>query len=304
MIPQTDIAPSRGGQKIEPSGFVLVDKPAGLTSFQVLSPLKRLFQTRRIGHAGTLDQEATGLIIAAVGKATRLLSHIESANKTYVFRLHLGRETDSLEFNGKILREAPLAARSSKDLEDILPQFLGQQKQIPPTFSAIKIAGHRASDLARKGQEVSLHPRQIEVFHLALQTLPPKTEFRTDFDLSCHCTKGTYIRALGRDLAKALGTIGCVSQIRRTAIGKIMVQEALAPEEIQPSHLFPPEALLSWPQMEISTSHLANLRQGKRLAFPTEFCPTRGPVFAMHEGVARTACHWDGVWLSPEIQLG
>lgn len=256
-------------EKNEPVGFVLLDKPAGLTSFQLLFPIKRRFHTKRVGHAGTLDQEATGLMVAAVGKATRLLDHIEAASKVYSFKLHLGRETDTLEYTGNILSEQSYAQRTAEQLSTVIPQFVGVVAQIPPAYSAIKIEGTRASDLVRQGKEPEMKARSVEIF--TLDILNPQDGVTTDtFYLRCHCSKGTYIRSLGRDLAKALGTVGSVSQIRRLAIGNLHVENGQSIENPEALQLIRPEDVLPWPKLEVSDSELAAIWQGKRIRIDLE----------------------------------
>ncbi len=296
----------------EASGFVLLNKPAGMTSFQLLYPLKRQFKTRRVGHAGTLDQEATGLMVTAVGKCTRLLEHIESGNKTYQFRLHLGRETDTLEYGAQIISEDAQGARTRVQLAQVIGSFLGVQAQKPPVYSAIKIAGKRASDLAREGKEVEMKLRTVQIFSLDLCIETPEDSLtpREYFDLICHCSKGTYIRSLGRDIALALGTVGSVSMIHRTAIGSLCVENGQSPADPESLVLLAPEQVLPWPRVEVSSQELANLRQGKRIPLDParlnqvqEDAGHKAHVFALHDSVAVTACLFDEGMLAPEIQL-
>jgi len=248
----------------EPSGFILLDKPTGITSFQALYPVKKVFHTRRVGHAGTLDQEASGLIVAAVGKCTRLLSYIEAQDKVYRFVLHLGRETDTLEWTGNILSEDTQGARTGNALEIALKRFMGAQEQIPPQYSAIKIAGHRASDLVRKGQDVEMKPRPIFIHDLELVEYGcfVSPEPRKEFNLRCHCSKGTYIRSLARDIACELGTSGCASGIRRTSIGNIPVERAVQPQQLTLEHLVAPDKMLDWPVLDVDANGIGRLLQG------------------------------------------
>lgn len=292
-------------EKSEPVGFVLLDKPAGLTSFQLLFPLKRRFQTKRVGHAGTLDQEATGLMVAAVGKCTRLLDQIEAASKTYSFRLHLGRETDTLEYSGTIIQEIPNSQRTAEQLRSVIPQFVGCIAQIPPAYSAIKIEGRRASDLVREGKEIDLKARTVEIFTLDIQNAVDGVE-STEFDFICHCSKGTYIRSLGRDLAVALGTVGSVSLIRRLAIGDIRVEQGQSIAEPETLALVAPEHLLLWPKLEMNDSEIAALWQGKRLRIDTTRIGGVGDLpklFAIRKGAAVAVCRLEGGVVHPEILL-
>lgn len=292
------------------SGFVLLDKIAGETSFKALFPLKRVFCTKRVGHAGTLDLRASGLIIAATGRATRLLPYVEAKDKCYTFRLHLGYETDTLEWDGEvvsvderretrdergevechsegvILSEEP-EARSRRiqcgkpsitraALEAVLPQFIGDIDQVPPNYCAVKINGHRASDLMNRGREIELKPRRIHIESLKIIGEGLVTEGCTGkcfatFDLECNCSKGTYIRSLGRDLARALGTCGCVSMIRRHRIGEVTVDRAVRGDALTPEHLLPVDQVLDFPVVRLNDDQVKAIRLGN-------WVPWRTPV--------------------------
>jgi len=292
------------------SGFVLLDKIAGETSFKALFPLKRVFCTKRVGHAGTLDLRASGLIIAATGRATRLLPYVEAKDKCYTFRLHLGYETDTLEWDGEvvsvderletrdesgevechsegvILSEEP-EARSRRiqcgkpsitraALEAVLPQFIGDIDQIPPKYCAVKIDGRRASDWMERGKQIELKPRRIHISSLKVIGEGFETEgasgksFAT-FDLECNCSKGTYIRALGRDIARALGTCGCVSMIRRHRIGNVTVDRAVRGDALTPEHLLPVDQVLDFPVVRLNDDQVKAIRLGN-------WVPWRTPV--------------------------
>ena len=259
------------------SGFVLLDKIAGETSFKALFPLKRVFCTKRVGHAGTLDLRASGLIIAATGRATRLLPYIEAKDKCYTFRLHLGYETDTLEWDGEVVEQDDRSLSVTRaDLEAVLPQFIGDIDQVPPNYSAVKIDGHRASDLANRGREIELKPRRIHIESLKVVGEGLVTEGCTGksfatFDLECNCSKGTYIRSLGRDLARALGTCGCVSMIRRHRIGDVTVDRAVRGEALTPEHLLPVDQVLDFPVVRLNDDQVKAIRLGN-------WVPWRTPV--------------------------
>ena len=266
------------------SGFVLLDKIAGETSFKALFPLKRVFCTKRVGHAGTLDLRASGLIIAATGRATRLLPYIEAKDKCYTFRLHLGYETDTLEWDGEVVEqdEVNVIASEAKQsinraaLEAVLPQFIGDIDQVPPNYCAVKINGHRASDLANRGREIELKPRRIHIESLKVVDEGKVTEGCTGkcfatFDLECNCSKGTYIRSLGRDLARALGTCGCVSMIRRHRIGDVTVDRAVRGDALTPEHLLPVNQVLDFPVVRLNDDQVKAIRLGN-------WVPWRTPV--------------------------
>ena len=280
------------------SGFVLLDKIAGETSFKALFPLKRVFCTKRVGHAGTLDLRASGLIIAATGRATRLLPYIEAKDKCYTFRLHLGYETDTLEWDGEVVSvDERLETRDESschpgaegdrircgvpsvtraDLEAVLSQFIGDIDQVPPNYCAVKINGHRASDLANRGREIELKPRRIHIESLKVIGEGLVTEGCTGkcfatFDLECNCSKGTYIRSVGRDLARALGTCGCVSMIRRHRIGNVTVDHAVRGDALTPEHLLPVDQVLDFPVVRLNDDQVKAIRLGN-------WVPWRTPV--------------------------
>lgn len=291
----------------EPSGFILLDKPAGITSFQALFPVKKVFHTRRVGHAGTLDQEASGLIVAAVGKCTRLLNYIESQDKLYRFKLHLGRTTDTLEWCGETTQEDLTGARSANALEVSLRHFLGEIDQVPPLYSAIKIEGRRASDLARKGHEVEMKSRRVTIHDVELAEYGcfVSPEPRKEFNLKCHCSKGTYIRSLARDIAVDMGTVGCASAIRRTAIGSILVEKAVSPANLTPENLLSPDLLLGWDKLLIDEAGMGRLLQGNWVPW-SESCETdcSGMVFVADEtGHIRMAAEREAGRLVPKFHL-
>lgn len=278
------------------SGFVLLDKIAGETSFKALFPLKRVFCTKRVGHAGTLDLRASGLIIAATGRATRLLPYVEAKDKCYTFRLHLGYETDTLEWDGEVVSvderletrdesgchpgaegdriQCGVPSVTRADLEAVLPQFIGDIDQIPPKYCAVKIDGRRASDWMERGKQIELKPRRIHISSLKVIGEGFETEgasgksFAT-FDLECNCSKGTYIRALGRDIARALGTCGCVSMIRRHRIGKVTVDQAVRGDALTPEHLLPVDQVLDFPVVRLNDDQIKAIRLGNWVPWHT-----------------------------------
>ncbi len=328
-----------------PSGFILLDKAAGETSFKALFPLKRVFCTKRVGHAGTLDLRASGLIIAATGRATRLLPYVEAKDKCYTFRLHLGYETDTLEWDGDvveqdeschpgaeeendesvILSEAQRSRRiqgglTREDLEAILPQFTGDIDQVPPRYCAVKIDGRRASDWAERGKDFEMKPRRIHIESLKVVGEGGLTEgcsgkeFAT-FDIECVCSKGTYVRALGRDIARALGTCGCVSQIRRHRIGKVSVESAVRGEDLTREHLKSVEQVLDFPVVKLDADQMAVIRKGNWIPWResvegAEKQQGRGDdcerlVFAADaSGNVLSVCRYEPGRICPKIYLG
>ena len=302
------------------SGFILLDKVAGETSFKALFPLKRVFCTKRVGHAGTLDLRASGLIIAATGRATRLLPYVEAKDKCYTFRLHLGYETDTLEWDGDVTEQGAALTVSRAALESVLPQFTGDIDQVPPRYCAVKIDGRRASDWAERGKDFEMKPRRIHIESLKVVGEGGVTEgcsgkeFAT-FDIECVCSKGTYVRALGRDIARALGTCGCVSQIRRHRIGKVSVESAVRGEDLTREHLKPVEQVLDFPVVKLDADQMAVIRKGNWIPWReaiegAEKQQGRGNdcerlVFAADaNGNVLSVCRYEPGRICPKIYLG
>jgi tRNA pseudouridine55 synthase len=290
-----------------------LDKIAGETSFKALFPLKRVFSTKRVGHAGTLDLRASGLIIAATGRCTRLLPFIEAKDKCYSFRLHLGYETDTLEWDGEVVEQDERTLAITREaLEAVLPQFTGDIEQVPPKYCAVKINGVRASDLMERGRNIELKPRKIHIGELKVIGEGEVTEgcsgkeFAT-FDLICECSKGTYIRALGRDIGRALGTYACVSQIRRHRIGNVTLDKAVRGENLTRENLLPVDAVLDFPVVRLTDEQVAVIRQGNWLPWKekVEGVGPEGHVFAANmQGEVLSLCHYEPGRIKPKFYLG
>ena len=202
-------------------GIVIVDKPAGWTSQDVTAKLRGVFHTRRIGHGGTLDPMATGVLPVFVGRATRGVEFFEHAEKTYVTTLRLGISTDTEDITGAVLEEKPVCV-TQEQVQAVLEQFQGEIQQIPPMYSAIKIGGQKLCDLARKGKEVERKPRSITIFALNFLGMDGN-----DIRLRVHCSKGTYIRTLCKDIGNALGCGGCMAELRRVGAGSYTQEDAI-----------------------------------------------------------------------------
>jgi tRNA pseudouridine55 synthase len=220
------------------NGIVLLDKPPGITSFQALGAVKRATGTAKVGHAGTLDKFACGLLIAAVGNCTRLIRLFTAADKEYRGVVVFGQGTDTLDPEGKPTGTGPVPGRD--ELEGALARFRGLIRQRPPEYSAVSVGGKRAYRQARAGRPVALAEREVSIDELELEDYdPPRARLRVA------CSKGTYIRALARDIALALGTHAHLEALTRTRIGKFRLEEAVAPAEFDPArHLLGPEAFL------------------------------------------------------------
>ncbi len=203
------------------NGIVIVDKPQEWTSQDVTARLRRVFNTRRIGHGGTLDPMATGVLPVFVGRATRGVEFFEHAEKAYETVLRLGLTTDTEDVFGNTLQEREVHISETEFLS-ILPRFRGKILQVPPMYSALKVNGQKLCDLARRGKEVERQPREIEIFELTLLEFTGNTA-----RLRVRCSKGTYIRTLCKDIGEALGCGGCMQELRRIQAGEYTIAEAV-----------------------------------------------------------------------------
>ena len=208
------------------NGIVIVDKPQGWTSQDVTARLRRVFSTRRIGHGGTLDPMATGVLPVFVGRATRGVEFFEHAEKIYETVLKPGITTDTEDITGTVLTEQD-AFVTGEMLEEVLPQFRGEILQVPPMYSALKVNGQKLYDLARKGKEVERQPRPITIHELTLLGMDAE-----GIRLRVHCSKGTYIRTLCKDIGEALGCGGCMAALRRVQAGEYTAEEAVPLETL------------------------------------------------------------------------
>lgn len=209
-------------------GWVVLDKPLGMTSTQAVGLVRRLFNAQKAGHAGTLDPLATGILPIALGEATKTVPYAVDGAKAYRFTVRWGAETDTDDSEGRIVRqtsERPLLP----EIEAILPKFIGEVLQVPPAYSAIKVDGERAYDLARSGEQVELAPRSVFIDALRLVDMP-------DADTSvfeAECGRGTYVRALARDMGRMLGCFGHVIALRRTRVGGFTVDNAVTADRLR-----------------------------------------------------------------------
>jgi tRNA pseudouridine55 synthase len=216
------------GQQKELEGVLLVDKPGEHTSHDVIARLRGKLRMRKIGHAGTLDPMATGLLIVLIGKATRVSQFIISLDKEYEGTIELGRTTDSQDADGETMETRPVPPLTEAQVQAAMHGFLGDQYQMPPMFSAIKIGGVPLYKKARKGEQVEREPRFIRVMSWDMTRLAsPQVDFRL------HCTKGTYVRTLAHDLGTKLGCGAHLSALRRTATDRFNVAQALTMEQIE-----------------------------------------------------------------------
>ena len=222
-------------------GLLNINKPTGITSREVVDAVVRLAKPAKVGHAGTLDPLATGVLVVCVGPATRLVSQVQSQRKVYRAKFLIGRRSDTDDITGRVVEVAGADAVTRHQIEDMLPQFVGQVEQVPPQFSAIRVEGRRAYKLARQGQSVDLPAKTVEIERITL------IEFKgTELELDIECGSGTYIRSIGRDLGELLGCGAVMSELSRTRVGPFSLDAAVSPDEIDqeslPRHLLSPTA--------------------------------------------------------------
>lgn len=208
------------------NGILIVNKPSGWTSQDVVAKLRGVFHEKRVGHGGTLDPMATGVLPVFLGRATRGVEFFEHAEKEYIATLRLGEITDTQDVTGTVLESRPVAI-SRADLEAILPRFRGEIEQIPPMYSAVKVGGKRLYEIARRGGEVARTPRTITIFELELLSGEG-----SDWRLRVRCSKGTYIRTLCHDIGQSLGCGGCMAALERTMAGSYTLSQAYTMDEI------------------------------------------------------------------------
>ena len=242
-------------------GLLLINKPKGITSFSAVSHVKRAAHEKRVGHTGTLDPMATGVLPIFIGRATSLCSLVLAADKKYIAEIKLGITTDTCDITGEVLEERDVKI-TQDDIENILAKFKGKISQIPPMYSALKKDGVRLYDLARQGKTVEIEPREIEVF--ALTVIKPLDE-NNRFSVLCHVSKGTYIRSLARDIGEALGCGATLTELQRIENAGFDISQCVDLENLNEDSIF--DYLLS---EEIAVKHLRALNVTKNQAI--RFC--------------------------------
>ncbi len=285
-------------------GILNIDKPAGMTSRDVVNGVQRLVRPHKVGHAGTLDPLATGVLVVCLGKATRLIEYVQQQRKQYVGGFELGLTSDTEDVEGEVQRAEGAAEPSLEEIQSALPQFLGQISQRPPAYSALKIAGKRAYTLARRGETVNLAPRPITIHHL---TLVEYCYPRLVLDIVCG--SGTYVRSLGRDIAESVNTCAIMTSLRRTAVGCFRVEQAVPISELNAENInahigSPLLALEQLSRITLSAAEQHELVQGRRIANPNLTPGSQaagitddGSLFAILEAL-------DSGWLKPKRVFG
>jgi tRNA pseudouridine55 synthase len=257
-------------QKRDVNGWLVLDKPVGMTSTHAVSVIKRLFAAKRAGHAGTLDPLASGCLPIALGEATKTVPFVMDGRKTYHFTVRWGEERDTDDAEGRAVASNP-ARPAPEAIRALLPRFTGTIAQVPPRFSALKIEGERAYDLAREGRAVELAPRPVDIHRLEFVAMPDAEHTV----LAAECGKGTYVRALARDLGRELGCLGHVVALRRTAVGPFTQDCAVTLDALQaaispPADIVPESALLpvvaglaALPALAVSRADAGRLARGQ-----------------------------------------
>jgi tRNA pseudouridine55 synthase len=297
LTPQSagDRPPQRKREKRDVNGWLILDKPIGMTSTHAVSVAKRLYSAKRAGHAGTLDPLASGLLPIALGEATKTVPFVMDGRKIYQFTVRWGEERDTDDAEGRV--DATSAARpSADDILALLPRFSGTIAQVPPRFSAIKIDGERAYDLARDGEVVELEARPVEIHRLSLIDIPDPDHAV----LSAECGKGTYVRALARDMGRVFGCFGHVSALRRTGVGPFREQDGVSLDRLEAADAATLAGLLQpvaagvqgLPTFSVSRADAARLARGQAVLLRGRDAPivegsvaifTQGDLIALAE---------------------
>lgn len=251
------------------SGVLVVDKPVGLTSHDVVQIIRRGTGIRRAGHTGTLDPRASGVLVILIGPAVRLSEYVSASDKRYQATIHLGSTTDTFDADGRITASFPIEDIDEDKFNEILQQFVGEMEQVPPPYSAVKVKGRKAYEMAREGEEVDLAPRIINVYSLeVLEWAPPEAV------VDVYCSSGTYVRSLANDLGKALGSGAHLMGLRRTKSGRFTLRDAVPLRRLQEAFdagnwyrfLIPAaEALADWPMVELDADQVELIRHGHRV---------------------------------------
>jgi tRNA pseudouridine55 synthase len=254
------------------NGVIVVEKPGGVTSFDVVARVRRALGQRRVGHAGTLDPMATGVLPVCVGEATKLVPFLHDGDKVYEAEAHLGVSTDTQDADGKIVAERDASAVTRDAVERALAGFVGTIQQRPPMHSALRVNGRRLYELAREGQEVERQARPVEVHSITLDAFAaPRIRF------TVRCGKGTYIRTLAHDLGEALGVGAHLTGLRRTRVGRFVLADAVGLDQLASARLVPlAEALAELPSLPLDDGQARAVRDGKLAAIAQLTGPPSG----------------------------
>ena len=261
-----------------PHGLLNLEKPCGMTSRRVVDLVQRLARPAKVGHAGTLDPLASGVLIVCVGAATRLIEYVQRASKRYAATFLLGRQSPTEDIDGEVTELVDPPVPSLDEVQQAAGGLTGAIQQRPPAFSALKVAGQRAYHLARQGRHFELEPRTVTIYRLAVVGYD-----YPELKLDIECGAGTYIRSLGRDLALSLGTAAVMSALVRTAIGEFRLDDAFGPHELTKAnwttHLLPPIAAVgSMPRVELLAGQIRQIHSGQAIPAPPGMTPSDGEI--------------------------
>lgn len=248
-----------------PSGVVLIDKPTGLTSHDVVAQLRKKLSEKKIGHAGTLDPFASGLLVMGVGSGTKLLHHLFGLDKQYLATIRLGQSTFTDDLEGAVVSEASASHISLEQILREVRNLTGKIQQAPSRVSAIKIEGKRAYELARAGEAVEIPARSVEVYHFQVSSELRFVREFLEFDVTVDCSSGTYIRALARDIGKALGVGGHLRALRRSRVGEFSIGDAFKVEDASNLRSLASVAEKVFPRVELSGQQAQDIIHGKRI---------------------------------------
>lgn len=208
------------------NGVLIIDKPIGVTSFDIIRDIRKEYGTKKVGHTGTLDPMATGVLPILIGDATKLSDYLMDHDKEYIAVLKLGEKRDTGDSEGNIIETSKIPNLTTQEIENTLKGFIGKISQIPPMYSAIKVNGKKLYELAREGKEIERKPRSVEIYSIELLEVEKNTENIIDkIKFKVNCSKGTYIRTLCEDIAEKLGTVGYMKELRRTRVGKFTLED-------------------------------------------------------------------------------
>ncbi|WP_173390319.1 tRNA pseudouridine(55) synthase TruB [Mycolicibacterium rhodesiae] len=254
---------------MDTAGLVVVDKPAGMTSHDVVGRCRRIFGTRKVGHAGTLDPMATGVLVVGIERATKILGLLTATDKSYAATIRLGQTTSTEDAEGEVLDTVSAAGVDQTQIESAAAALRGEIDQIPSTVSAIKVGGQRAYKLAREGQSVELAPRTVRIERFDVRSVRREGDF-VDVDVVVDCSSGTYIRALARDVGAALGVGGHLTALRRTRVGSFGLDQAATLDELTErprlSYSLDEACLRTFPRRDLSDDEAEHTRHGRPLA--------------------------------------
>ena len=255
------------------SGVLVIDKPIGLTSHDVVQIVRKGTNIRRAGHTGTLDPRASGVLVILIGPAVRLSEFVSASDKRYQAVVRLGQTTDTYDADGHVTSNSPVDI-TEEQFENALKQFIGEIEQVPPPYSAVKVKGRKAYEMAREGEEVNLQPRKIQVYNLdLLEWAPPEAV------IDVYCSSGTYVRSLAHDMGETLGCGAHLVGLRRTKSGRFTLRDAVPLRKLRETfdngtwyqYLIPAaEALSDWPAIELSQTQVEDVRHGHRIPAEAE----------------------------------